>query len=115
MHIDKYTIAGTTFDRRVKLSVLDKEEIKSKYSSGSYSLRELGREYKVDKKTIKHIVDEAAYSESKEYAKLYLKEQRENQKDLVRKNHTKKVQQTREYKRTLLKENKLVGIENSTV
>ncbi len=40
---------------------------------------------------------------------------KENQKDFVRKNHTKKVQETREYNRKLLQENKLVGVGNSTV
>lgn len=39
-------------DRRRKLSDVQKDEIKHKYSTGSYSLNGLAKEYNVSKKTV---------------------------------------------------------------
>lgn len=44
-------------DRRRKLSDEQKDEIKHKYSTGSYSLNGLAKEYNVSKKTVLLIVN----------------------------------------------------------
>lgn len=44
-------------DRRRKLSDDQKDEIKHKYSTGSYSLNGLAKEYNVNKKTVLLIVN----------------------------------------------------------
>lgn len=109
MHIDSIKIAGTEFDRRKKLSDSEKEEIKNKYISGSFSLRELGREYRVSKKTIKHIVDEAEYLKSKEYNAEYAREKRRQDKENCKIAHKKATQHTRSFKKKLLEEGLIKG------
>ncbi len=46
-----------SLDRRRKLSNEQKEKIKHKYATGSYSLQKLANEYMVSKKTILLIVN----------------------------------------------------------
>lgn len=45
------------YDRRRRLTDEQRQEIIQKYSTGEYSLRQLGREYNVDKGTIGLIVN----------------------------------------------------------
>ena len=40
------------FDRRCKLTSIQKQEIVKKYETGSYSLNSLAKEYEVSKKTM---------------------------------------------------------------
>lgn len=56
-------------DRRRKLSDKQKEEIRDLYSTGNYSLRILGKMYKVSKTSILYIVNEESNSKLKEYKK----------------------------------------------
>lgn len=104
MKIDQVIIANTKFDRRIKICDMQKQDIRSKYVSGLFSLRYLGREYGVDKCTIKHIVDEVAYSERKDYNKEYIKSKREQLKgsESARKANAESRKSNRDYKRSLL-------------
>ena len=57
------------YDRRRKLSDEQKEEIKHKYETGFYSLRQLGREYGVTHKSILLIVNPESKRKNDERAK----------------------------------------------
>ena len=50
-------IDHTKHDRRIKLSIENKEDIKYLYYRENYSLRELARRFNVDKRTIQFIID----------------------------------------------------------
>ena len=46
------------YDRRVKLTDEQKEEIRVKYATGFYSQRQLAREYKVSRRLIQFCIDD---------------------------------------------------------
>ena len=66
---DKIKIEFTKHDRRIKLNEEDKNEIREKYFNQKMSFRGLGREYNVDKKTIKYICFPDYYDGMKESAR----------------------------------------------
>lgn len=47
------------YDRRVKLTDEQREEIKTKYKSGFYSQRQLAREYNVSRRLITFVLDDS--------------------------------------------------------
>ena len=51
---DKLHVQGTMYDRRVKLTSQDREEIKEK--GAGYGIRKMAREYGVDKRLIQFIL-----------------------------------------------------------
>ena len=53
---EKIKIANTQYDRRIKLTDKQREEIKEKYASGCVGMRPLAKEYNVSRGTIKFIV-----------------------------------------------------------
>jgi transposase-like protein len=54
---EKIKIANTQYDRRIKLSDDDKEEIQDRYFNRGESMRSLSRCFKVDRQVIKYTVD----------------------------------------------------------
>lgn len=93
---EKIKIAGTEFDRRIKLTSEDREEIVKLYSSG-LSQRKIAALYKVDRRTISFIVNPSALDEnlkrrkerggtsvyySKDKHKNYIKQHRRYKQDL---------------------------------
>lgn len=68
-------IANTKYDKRIKLSEDEIEEIKYKYFSQGQSMRSLSREYKVDRQVIKYNLfleyKKEMYKRNKEYQKTY--------------------------------------------
>ena len=93
---EKIKIAGTEFDRRIKLTSEDKEEIVKLYSSG-LSQRKIAARNKLDRRTISFIVNPASYEENlqrrkerggtkiyykKEKHKNYIKQHRRYKQDL---------------------------------
>lgn len=58
-----------TQDRRRKLTTEQKEEIAQLYSTGSYSLMQLARQYDVSKKTVLLIVNKESADKAKQYRK----------------------------------------------
>lgn len=60
---EKIKIAGTKFDRRIKLTEEQKKEIK-KLSSAGLSQRKLAKIYKVDRRLISFILNPAALEEN---------------------------------------------------
>ncbi len=65
---EKIKIQFTKHDRRIKLDDVDRQQIIRKYNQGS-SIRSLGREYSVDKKTIKFVIDPEYYKETLAYTR----------------------------------------------
>lgn len=63
---EKAPIEGTKYDRRVKLSKEDKEEILALYESGNHSQRELARMYGVSRRSIQFIVNPEKLQENKQ-------------------------------------------------
>lgn len=61
-------------DRRRKLSDEQKDEIRHKYSTGSYSLNGLAKEYNVSKKTVLLIVNPESKRKSDERIKEHWKD-----------------------------------------
>ena len=63
---DKIKIERTEFDKRIRLTDAQREEIRYKYSTGLLSQRKLAKEYGVDKKTIYNIVFPEKYKQQLE-------------------------------------------------
>ena len=94
------------YDRRIKLTDVQRDEIKEKYTSGVYSQRALAREYNVSRRLISFIVDPEKYEISKEQFKERRKDGRYNpDKEL----HNKIQKEHRRYKQGLYKEGKLIA------
>lgn len=81
-------------DRRKKLTIEQKDEIKHKYQTGNFSLRQLAKEYNVCKKTIQIIVNPEIKQKTKEYQKEY-------HKTYVDTYENKRIIEHREYKQKL--------------
>lgn len=95
--LDKVAINNEKLDKRVKLTVADKEQIKSEYESGSISINALSRKYSVSKRLIQFTL----FPERKEKAKQdFLKRQKDGRyydKD----KHKEYMKKHREYKKDL--------------
>ena len=90
------------YDRRRKLTEEQRQEIIKLYSTGNYSLRQLGREYNVDKGTINLIVN----PEMKlRYQKYNQENWRKHQVNGEERNAI--IREHRAYKHKLYKEGKL--------
>ena len=61
---DHYIIAGTPNDRRIKLTEVDKKQIKQLYKNGM-AIRAIGRAYSVDKRLIQFILFPERLTENK--------------------------------------------------
>ena len=93
---EKIKIAGTEFDRRIKLTSEDREEIVKLYSSG-LSQRKIAAIYKVDRRLISFIVNPSAYEEN-----LKRRTERGGSKVYYDKNkHANYIKQHRRYKQDL--------------
>lgn len=90
------------FDRRRKLSEDQKEEIRHKYKTGSYSMANLAREYGVSKKTVLLIVN----PESKRKNDQHIKDHWKNYAP-TKEERNASVRNLRSYKNQLYKEGKI--------
>lgn len=99
------------FDRRCKLTIKQKEEIKDLYESGEYTYQQLADSYGVCKKTICLIVNEKAKEKQYAYSINYMKSyQKTLDKDAVNQRH----RETRQYKKELM-EKGLIDIIHKTI
>ena len=57
------------YDRRIKLTDEQREEIRMKYATGLYSQRALAREYGVSRRLITFVIDDTKYQKCKEQFK----------------------------------------------
>lgn len=92
------------YDRRIKLTDAQRDEIKEKYASGVCSQRSLAREYNVSRRLISFIVDPEKYEISKEQFKERRKDGRYNPDKELR---NKIQKEHRRYKQGLYIEGKL--------
>lgn len=61
----KIPIAGTKYDRRIKLTLEDKEEIRELYKLSEWSQRKLAKQYKVSKRLIQFVLNPQRLVENK--------------------------------------------------
>jgi IS30 family transposase len=103
-------IAGTKFDRRIKLTDKDKQAILTLYHSGGYTYAEIGKKFNVDRRTISFIVNPEELKRNKE-----LRLKRGGWKQYYNKEeHTDRISEYRQYKQKLyllgmIKNNKYKG------
>lgn len=91
-------------DRRRKLEDYQYDEIKHKYATGLYSLRNLATEYKVDKKLIQIIVNPEAKQKNDEYIKNHWRNYIGSRKE-----RNEAARKTRRYKQELYLKGELKG------
>ena len=89
-------------DRRKRLTDKQREEIRSLYGTGLYSLNDLAKRFVVSKKTILLIVNNDSAERAKQYRKEHWKEWQRTGEEW---NET--VREHRKYKQDLYKEGKL--------
>lgn len=91
-----------TQDRRKKLTIEQREQIKGLYGTGLYSLNDLAKKFIVSKKTILLIVNPDSADKAKQYRKKHWKDwQRKGEEwNKIQREH-------RKYKQELYKDGKL--------
>ncbi|QOY52742.1 hypothetical protein [Candidatus Sulfurimonas baltica] len=96
--IDRYIINNVEYDRRVKLTVEDKKEIKTVYKEGIFSQRELAEIYNVSRRSIQF-----AISTDKLKANKQRRAERGGSKQYYNKEQNSQTQREhRKYKKELL-------------
>lgn len=90
------------YDRRRRLTDEQRQEIIQKYSTGEYSMRQLGREYNVDKGTISIIVNP---DQKKRYSQYNKDNWRRHQ--TYGEEHNAIMREHRAYKHQLYKQGKI--------
>lgn len=89
-------------DRRKKLTDEQREEIKSLYGTGCFSLNDLAKKFNVSKKTILLIVNKDSEERAKQYRKEHWKDWHRTGEE-----HNKAIKNTRKYKHELYKNGEL--------
>jgi hypothetical protein len=90
------------YDRRRKLTEIQKQEIKSKYETGLYSLNSLAKEYSVSKKTILLIVNPESKLKNDQRIKNHWKDYQESKGE-----RAETMREHRHYKNELYKSGKI--------
>lgn len=90
------------YDRRRKLTETQKQEIKTKYETGLYSLNSLAKEYSVSKKTILLIVNPESKRKNDQRIKDHWKNYQEPKEE-----RAETVREHRHYKNELYKSGKI--------
>lgn len=90
------------YDRRRKLTEIQKQEIKTKYETAFYSLNSLAKEYSVSKKTILLIVNPESKRKNDQRIKDHWKNYQETKEERAR-----TVRDHRRYKQELYKSGKI--------
>lgn len=94
---EKIIIAHTQFDRRIKLSIEDKEEICRLHKEENVGIRELTRRYKVSHRSIQFIIYPERQAEN-----ILRRNERGGSKQYYKKEKgTKAIAKTRNYKQKL--------------
>ena len=90
------------YDRRRKLTEVQKQEIKNKYSTGLYSLNALAKEYSVSKKSILLIVNPESKRKNDQRIKDHWKDYQESKDE-----RAETMREHRHYKNELYKSGKI--------
>lgn len=91
----KIKIAGTKFDRRIKLTAEQKGEVKFLYAKGNTSERKLAKQFNVSRRLISMILHPER------------KKKFDNKKYYDKDRHSKYMREHRNYKQKLYKEDKI--------
>lgn len=94
---EKIPINNEKLDRRVKLTLEDKERIVEEYKSGLISINGLARKYGVSKRLIQFTL----FPDRKEKAKKGFSERQKEGRYYDKDKHNKYVRKHREYKKSL--------------
>ena len=97
---EKIKIANTQYDRRIKLSDDDKEEIILRFEKGE-SMRSLSRSFKVDRQVIKYTI----YPEFKK--EFYDTNRRRVKPEIEKEKRNEYTRKHRSYKQSLYKKGKI--------
>ena len=95
-------INNKKFDRRIKLTEQDRENIKSEHRQGN-SIHSLAKKYNVSRRTIQFTL----FSERKEKARQDYKERRKDGRYYNRDKHKEYMKNHRDYKHELYKDGKI--------
>ena len=90
------------YDRRRKLTEIQKQEIKNKYSTGFYSLNSLAKEYSVSKKSILLIVNPELKRKNDQRTKDHWKDYQKTKEE-----RAETIREHRHYKNELYKSGKI--------
>lgn len=92
------------YDRRIKLTDKQRDEIKEKYASGVYSQRALAREYNVSRRLISFVLNPEKYETAKEQ---FRERRKDGRYEPDRESRNQIQREHRGYKQRLFKEGKL--------
>ena len=104
---EKIKIEFTDKDKRIKLTDEQRKNIKKDYATGLISHRGLAEMYKVSRKTIYNILNEAKYQEQLER----YKEEKHSKKYYDKDKHKDYIKTHRRYKQNLYLKGKINGSE----
>lgn len=94
---EKLKIAGSKFDRRIKLTTFDKEKIVEIYALGQSSINQIARDFHVSKRLIQFVLFPERQTKNIQYRK-----ERGGSKQYYNKNkHRESMKDTRHYKQDL--------------
>lgn len=98
--IDDIRIAGTAYDRRIKLSDAQRSEIRERYAAGDVSTYTLANEYGVSRRTIDFVLHPERYERCREQ----FKERRKDGRYAVSTEEwTQIMREHRKYKKSIIK------------
>lgn len=92
-----------TLDRRVKLTLAQRRQIKTMYESGKYSQRQLAAMFEVSRRLITYYIDDRRLEHHKELAQIRRLDKRYYDKD----KHREYMKKHRHYKQELKMEGKI--------
>ena len=101
---EKIIIDHSQYDKRIRLTEQQKEEIRKEYKTGLATHRSLAEKYKVSKKTIYNILNHEKYLKQLEQNKI----NKHSQKYYNKEKHKEYIKQHRRYKQKLYL-NKIIG------
>lgn len=94
------------YDRRIKLTEEQKDEIRHKYETGFYSQRQLAAEYNVSRRLITFVLDD---SKRQRCAELFKERRKDGRYTPSKQERNKTSREYRKYKAELYKQGKLKG------
>lgn len=101
---DKIKIAGTSYDRRVKLTDGEREEIKYLYKTSVHSQRKLASMFNVSRSLIAMVLNPERLQRARE---LFKERRKDGRYNVSRKERARIIREHRRYKRQLFVEGKI--------
>ena len=92
------------YDRRIKLDDEQRDEIRHKYSTGTYSQRQLAAEYNVSRRLISFVLDD---SKRQRCAEQFKERRKDGRYTPSKEEHNRISKEHRRYKQELYKQGKI--------